>query len=78
MTGHNGDDRDQTSPVQIVKGAPTDEELGALTVVLAAMLAEASAHENEDRAQLSGWKSYWGTIRQPLIPGREAWGSSLR
>ncbi|MFT8395709.1 acyl-CoA carboxylase subunit epsilon [Propionibacterium sp.] len=64
--------------VQVAKGEPTEEELGALSVVLAAVLAESPARENEDRAQFSGWKSYWRTVRQPLIPGREAWGSSLR
>ncbi|SER59114.1 Acyl-CoA carboxylase epsilon subunit [Propionibacterium cyclohexanicum] len=65
-------------PLQVTKGEPTDEELGALSVVLSAMLAPAPARENVDRTQLSGWKSYWRTIRQPLMHGREAWGSSLR
>ncbi|MFZ2623729.1 MAG: acyl-CoA carboxylase subunit epsilon [Propionibacterium sp.] len=78
MTGSRGAEETPSSPVEVAKGEPTDEELGALTVVLAAMLAESTAHENEDRANLSGWKSYWSTIRQPLMSGRESWGSSLR
>ena len=64
--------------VRIARGEPTDEELGALTFVLAAMLAEASIHENQDRNEIPGWKSYWRVIRQPLVPGREFWRSSLR
>ena len=42
------------------------------------MLAEASVHENQDRNEIPGWKSYWRVIRQPLVPGREFWRSSLR
>ena len=25
-----------------------------------------------------GWRSYWHTVRTPLVPGREAWRSSFR
>lgn len=64
--------------VHVARGEPTDEELGAVMVVLAAELAEASIHENQDRNEVPGWKSYWRVIRQPLVPGREFWRGSLR
>ena len=62
----------------VVKGVPTDEELGAVAAVLAALTAESGPYENEDRQVPSGWKSYWRVVRQPLIPAHEGWRGSLR
>lgn len=62
----------------VIKGDPTDEELGAVAAVLAAVTAESGPYENEDRQVPSGWKSYWRVVRQPLIPAHEGWRGSLR
>lgn len=66
-------------PVQIAKGRLTDEELGALVAVLAAVTSPGpDPYVPEDRPLAFGWKSYWRTIREPFLPGQAAWRGSLR
>ena len=64
---------------RVVGGAPTDEELAALAVVVSALRrgrGELAPPENPRIA--GGWKSYWHTVRGPLFPGRDAWRATLR
>lgn len=57
-----------------MKGTPlTDEELGALIVVLNAKRRASRLRSADDRPLAGGWKSYYRIMRAPLIPGREAW-----
>jgi hypothetical protein len=61
--------------VRVVKGEPTAEELAALTAVVSAKAAQASAAESEGERP-STWAAYWRTVRTPLRPGLGAWRSS--
>lgn len=65
--------------VQVVSGNPTDEELAALgAVVVAIRRARPAPHAPVTSTLAGGWRSYWHTVRTPLVPGREAWRSSFR
>lgn len=65
--------------IQITRGRLTDEELGALVAVLAAVTRPGpEPHVPEDRPVPFGWRSYWRTIREPFMPGQAAWRGSLR
>ncbi|WP_114046132.1 acyl-CoA carboxylase subunit epsilon [Acidipropionibacterium virtanenii] len=65
--------------MQIAGGRLTDEELGALVAVLAAVTGPGpDPYVPEDRPLAFGWKSYWRTIREPFLPGQAAWRGSLR
>ncbi len=65
--------------VQIVTGDPTDEELAALgAIIVAIRRARPTPHVPETSTLAGGWRSYWHTVRTPLVPGREAWRSSFR
>ncbi|WP_026877344.1 acyl-CoA carboxylase subunit epsilon [Jiangella gansuensis] len=64
----------QPRPVlRVVRGNPTDEELAALLVVLAARTAAAPAQPAPGR---SAWASYWSRNRAPLTAGSGAWRAS--
>lgn len=63
----------------VVKGQLTEPELAALTAVLVALRhAPDIPHTPSTSTLAGGWKSYWHTVRIPLVPGREAWRSSFR
>lgn len=63
----------------VVKGQLTDSELAALTAVLVALRHTPDTPHPPSTSTLSGgWKSYWHTVRNPLVPGREAWRSTFR
>ncbi len=63
----------------VTRGHPSDEELAALTAVLAAVMADHhQASTNQDRPIAGGWNSYWRRVRQPFVFGPEAWRGSLR
>jgi len=65
--------------VQIVAGQPTDEELAALGAVIVALRrARPEPHAPVTNTLAGGWRSYWHTVRNPLLPGREAWRSTFR
>lgn len=70
----------EPSPVfQVVAGNPTDEELAALAAVLvAARRAKPAPHAPFTGTLAGGWRSYWHTIRNPLLSGPEAWRSTFR
>lgn len=62
-----------------VTGAPTDDELAALITVLQARAVDSSRlHSADDRPQAGGWTSYYRTVRQALVPGRDAWRTYRR
>ncbi len=74
---------DETAPGEaplysIVSGNATEDELAALIVVLQARSVTDSLKAGTDRPLAGGWKSYYRTIRQPAVPGREAWRTSIR
>lgn len=62
----------------VVAGSPTDEELAALTVLLAALRRERGRpRPPTSRAVLGGWASRWANVRQPFVPGRDAWRATI-
>ena len=64
---------------RIVRGHPSDEELAALAAVLVAVRRPRDTPHPPVTATLAGgWRSYWHTVRNPLMPGREAWRSTFR
>ena len=72
MTGHT-----EHSPplLRIVRGTPTDEELAALTAVVAAL----GARRPPRRATLVGsWASYADRHRRPPLAGPGGWRASGR
>lgn len=63
----------------IMHGVPTEEELAAVILVLTAVTAAPPpARENDDRPRAGGWTSHWRLLRQPFVPGRDAWRGLLR
>ncbi|EPH02403.1 hypothetical protein HMPREF1531_01709 [Propionibacterium sp. oral taxon 192 str. F0372] len=61
------------------RGNPSDEELAALTVVLAtALAAPPPGRSNRDRTISGGWNAYWRNIRPTFLYGPKAWRGSLR
>lgn len=64
---------------RIVRGHPSDDELAALAAVLVAVRRQRDTPHPPATATLAGgWRSYWHTVRNPLMPGREAWRSTFR
>ncbi|MDO5082395.1 MAG: acyl-CoA carboxylase epsilon subunit [Arachnia propionica] len=61
-----------------VSGGATDEELAALVAVLSAALAPDTLKPAADRPLAGGWKSYYRTVRTPLVNGRDAWRTFIR
>ncbi|MCP2165419.1 acyl-CoA carboxylase subunit epsilon [Goodfellowiella coeruleoviolacea] len=63
--------------LRVVRGAPDDVELAALTAVVAT-LAAAPAPASAPPATLSLWADRAALLRRPLAPGPNAWrGSAL-
>ncbi len=62
---------------RVVRGAPTDAELAALTVVLAAVAAAPAApRPASPRAARSAWNDPAARLRRPLPVGPGAWRAS--
>lgn len=57
---------------QVVRGNPTDEELAAAISVLSVVTAPVPP-KPDNVPYMGGWKSYWRTVRRPILPGRDAW-----
>lgn len=51
----------------------TEEEVAAVTAVLAAASGSGELRSADDRPLAGGWKSYYRTLRTPLNTGRDAW-----
>jgi Acyl-CoA carboxylase epsilon subunit len=62
--------------LRIVRGEPTDEELAALTVVLAA--AGRPGEPERSAAEQPSWNRAESRLRRPLHPGPGAWRASAR
>ena len=72
-------DSDALPALEVHSGRPSDAELAALTAVLVALQrARPAPHAPVASTLAGGWRSYWHTVRTPLVPGREAWRSSFR
>ena len=57
----------------------TEEEVAALVVVLQALdMADDRLKAADDRPLAGGWKSYYRTVRQQLVYGRDAWRTNIR
>jgi hypothetical protein len=82
MSHDNAPNADQHAAeplVEITCGSPTDDEVAALTAVLVALRrAHPLPHAPNTSTLAGGWRSFWHTIRSPLLPGRDAWRSSFR
>ena len=61
-----------TGRYSIRAAGATDEEIAALVVVLRAR------DMADDRLKAGGWKSYYRTVRQQLVYGRDAWRTYIR
>jgi hypothetical protein len=59
---------------RIVRGEPTDAEVAALTVVLAAAAAGSAAEA--PAGPRSAWNDREAQLRRPLHPGPDAWRMS--
>jgi hypothetical protein len=64
-----------TPLLRVVSGAPTDEELAALTVVVAAL---SQRRTRRRPVPVGAWASYADAHRQPLRPGPGGWRASGR
>jgi Acyl-CoA carboxylase epsilon subunit len=60
--------------IEVVKGAPTREELAALVAVVAARRAAPA----DDTGRPSTWAAYWRSVRAPLRHGPSGWRDSTR
>ena len=64
---------------QVVAGAPSDEELAALTALLSVIRrGRGRPHAPASSAIAGGWRSYWHLVRQPTLQGQGAWRSTAR
>lgn len=59
-------------------GGASDEDLAALIAVLRVRMAEGRLKAAEDRPLAGGWKSYYRTVRTPVVNGRDAWRTFIR
>jgi hypothetical protein len=66
----------ETQPLlRVVSGNPTDEELAALTVVVAAL---SQRRERRRVTPVGAWASYGDAHRLPVRPGAGGWRASGR
>jgi acyl-CoA carboxylase epsilon subunit len=70
VTGHDAAD----PAFRVVRGRPTEEEIAALLVVLAAQAPTGRATGAPPTP--SEWASYARAVRAPLHPGPGAWQAS--
>jgi hypothetical protein len=64
---------------EVVSGTPSDEELAALTAVLAVLRRERGRpHIPTNAAIAGGWRSHWHLVRHDLLQGHGAWRSTAR
>lgn len=72
-------DSGPATPQVVVTGGASAQEVAAVTAVLAVLRRERDRPHMPSTSTLAGgWNSYWHTVRNPLVPGREAWRSSFR
>ncbi len=71
----------EPADIQVVRGAPTDEELAAAIAVVQAALAaaqEEAAKLNKRKPAKSSWNRNHGMLRSTLEAGHGQWGASLQ
>lgn len=74
MSGHDqAPGEPAPSPLRLVRGDATPEEIAALVAVLSAASAAGDPAPPRPR---SHWASRERAVRQPLAPGRGAWRAS--
>ena len=59
--------------VRIVRGAPTPDEIAAVTAVLSAAVVEEAAKAPERTTTPSAWQRSQRILRTPLTPGPGRW-----
>ncbi len=60
---------DEPFDIRIAGGAPTDEEIAALTAVISAALEELANDPGRRRPVPSAWERSQRSLRTPIIPG---------
>ena len=71
--------REEHKSLSVGRSNPTDEELAAVATVLAGRAwALERLRSADDRPLAGGWKSYYRTVRAPLVYGRDAWRTYTR
>lgn len=76
MSGREGEADPAEPLLRVVGGAPTDEELAALAVVVAG-IAGAPAAPTPDPPR-SRWSDRGSLLRRPSRPGANGWRDSAR
>lgn len=70
---------EQPKSLSVSRAHPTDEELAAVAAVLAGRAWAVDRLRSADDGPLAGgWKSYYRTVRAPLVYGRDAWRTYTR
>ena len=70
---------EQAPAFSVVKGQASDEELAAVTVVLASLRRERGGpRPPTGTLKVGGWKSYWHLMSQGFATGREGWRATFR
>ena len=59
--------------LRVVSGSPTPEELAVVTAILAAAAASGPGEAPRPRTDRGGWSDPAHRLRQPLLPGPNAW-----
>ncbi len=59
--------------ISLTKASLSDEEMAAVVAVLSAAARSERLRSADDRPLAGGWKSYYRTLRPPLVSGRDAW-----
>ncbi|SFO94699.1 Acyl-CoA carboxylase epsilon subunit [Geodermatophilus dictyosporus] len=67
---------EQRPLLRVVRGEPSDEELAALTVVVAALAQRGRPRRRP--VPVGAWASYGDAHRQPVRPGPGGWRASGR
>lgn len=65
-------------PLEFGKANLTEEETAAIAAVLVAASRRDTLRSADDRPLAGGWKSYYRTVRGPLVTGRDAWRTFQR
>ncbi|MFZ4893215.1 acyl-CoA carboxylase subunit epsilon [Plantibacter sp. Mn2098] len=64
----------ETFDIRVVRGAPTDEEIAALTAVLTAVVSQGAVDDSaRDVVGQTRWQRSQRQLRTPLVPGPGRW-----
>ncbi len=75
MSGAPVSEKQPRPLLRVVRGTPSDEELAALTAVLAAASPHGTANTPPPRG--SAWAAPAARLRTPLHPGPGAWKAAV-